>query len=77
MAHLFLEVCVSLCKEEAVGTENGDLRCGEPGECGGAAQGTVEVGRGHACGAADMPVLLSSGGRYLGLASLSTSRANG
>lgn len=58
-------MCVSLCKEEVVGTENGDLHCREAGECSGTMQGSTVVRCGRA--SATMPVLLGSGGHCLGL----------
>lgn len=47
IVHLFLQVYVSLCKEEAVGTETRDPCCGEPGQCSGTAQGVVVLGHGR------------------------------
>lgn len=64
---LFQYVRESLCKEEVVGTENGDLHCREAGECSGTVQGSTAVRRGRACASATLPVLLGSGGCCLGL----------
>lgn len=64
---LFHYVCVSLCKEEVVGTENGDLHCREAGGCSGTVQDSTVVRQGRACASATMPVLLGSGGHCLGL----------
>lgn len=62
---LFQYVCVSLCKEEVVGTEKGDLHCREAGECSGTVQGSSVARRGRI--SATVPLLLGSGGHYLGL----------
>lgn len=58
---------MSLCEEEVVGMENGDLHCGEPGERSGTARGTAVVGCGCACTVANVPDLRSPAGHYLGL----------
>lgn len=56
---LFQYVCVSLCKEEVVRTEKGDLQCS------GTVQSSMVVRRGRA--SATVPLLLGSGGHCLGL----------